>query len=167
MTTIIQHHLYGRITYDENFWTGKKNISINGVTLTKEGKNTYLYNDGQQQFAVSVKGSFLTGVKLIILDESIEITKPATWYEIACSVAVCVLIIVWGNNVALCSIVPIVGGAIGGAISGVMGVLNLYAMRSVKNVGIKLAIFAGMLVATFGICYVLALLLLAALATVA
>ena len=81
--------------------------------------------------------------------------------------AVCVLIIVWGNNVALCSIVPIVGGAIGGAISGVMGVLNLYAMRSVKNVGIKLAIFAGMLVATFGICYVLALLLLSALATVA
>ena len=43
MISTVRHALYGEITYDEKFWSGKKAISINGVKLVKEKKNIYIY----------------------------------------------------------------------------------------------------------------------------
>ncbi len=164
MISTIQHAIYGEITYDENFWTGKKVITIDGLPLVKEKKNVYLYNKGEEQIRILVKGSFLTGAKLVMGQEILEVTKPATWYEMACSVAIFVFITVWGNSETLCSMVPIIGGAIGGGVSGAMAIVNLLAMRSVKHIGVKLAVFLGMLVATMGICFALAMVFLTLLA---
>ena len=54
-------------------------------------------------------------------------------------------------------------GATGGAISGGMAILNLRAMKSVKNVAVKLAVWLAMLIATLGICFVLGIVFLSAL----
>ena len=98
-----------------------------------------------------------TGICLKIGEETVEVEQKATWYETACSISVFVLIMVWGNSSYLCSIVPIVGGAIGGAVSGAMGFTNLLLMKACKNVALKLAVWAAMLIATLIVCFVLAL----------
>ena len=156
MITTIQHEVYGPITYKENAWTGKKEITINGISLAKQKKNVYRYDNGENALSVTVQGNFLIGVKLVIANETIALTKAAAWYEIACSVAIFVLVLAWGNNAYLCSIFPIIGGAIGGFVSGLMAMLNLWAMKSIKKVGLKLAVALLMLIATVMICFVLA-----------
>ena len=159
MTSIIQHPTLGTIVYEEGFWTGKKKLSINGKPLTKENKKTFLYSDGEESKVVYLKGNFVSGTKLYIDNEIIEIVPAAKWYEIACSVFIFVLNMIWGNSVALCSIIPIVGGAIGGGISGALALLNVVAMKSVKNVALKLAIWLVMTLAMLVICCLLAFLL--------
>ena len=163
MKRIIEHPVYGQIEYNENIWTGKRDISINGVKLIKDKKNTYIYDTGENKISVSVQGSIFAGIQLVVGKDIIEIEKKSAWYETACSIAIFVLVLIWGNNTYLCSIVPIIGGAIGGAISGGMAILNLRAMKSVKNVAVKLAVWLAMLIATLGICFVLGIVFLSAL----
>ena len=163
MKRIIEHALYGQIEYNENIWTGKRDISINGVKLIKDKKNTYIYDTGENKISVSVQGSIFAGIQLVVGKDIIEIEKKSAWYETACSIAIFVLVLIWGNNAYLCSIVPIIGGAVGGAISGGMAILNLRAMKSVKNVTVKLAVWLAMLIATLGICFVLGIVFLSAL----
>ena len=163
MKRIIEHPVYGQIEYNENIWTGKRDISINGVKLIKDKKNTYIYDTGENKISVSIQGSIFAGIQLVVGKDIIEIEKKSAWYETACSIAIFVLVLIWGNNTYLCSIVPIIGGAIGGAISGGMAILNLRAMKSVKNVAVKFVIWLAMLIATLGICFVLAIVFLSAL----
>ena len=157
MKRIIEHTLYGQIAYNENIWTGARDISINGIKLIKEKKNIYVYDTGEEKIKVAVQGNMYTGIYLKIGEETVEVEKKAAWYETVCSVSIFVLIIAWGNSSYLCSIVPIIGGAIGGAISGAMGFANLFAMKACKNVALKLAVWFAILVATVIICFVLAL----------
>ena len=103
-------------------------------------------------------------MKLVIGGETIALVPAATWYEIVCSVLIFAFVLVWGNSVALCSIFPIVGGALGGAVSGAMAIVNLYVMKSVKNIWVKLGLWLGFLVATLAICFVLAVVFITALA---
>ena len=161
MKASVQHIQYGEIVYEESFWTGKKNLIVNGVPLEKQDKKTYILNSDGENKLCNLNGNFVTGTKLTIGLEDIELTPAAKWYEIACSVFIFMLILVWGNSVALCSIIPIVGGAIGGGISGLMAFSNLIMMKNQKRIEIKLAIWLGMLLATFLICFVLGLLLIA------
>ena len=35
MNEKIQNEKYGEILYDENFWTGRKSLSVNGVPLNR------------------------------------------------------------------------------------------------------------------------------------
>ncbi|MDE6850413.1 MAG: hypothetical protein K2J54_03710, partial [Clostridia bacterium] len=149
MKNIVQNEQYGEIVYEESFWTGSKNITVNGEALEKVSRKEFRTASGEQ---VLVKGNFLTGVKLAVGSDLITITPNVTWYEILFAVLPFVLIMVWGNTVALCRIVPVVGGAIGGAISAALGAVSLFLMRSVKPLWLKLIIGVAMLGATFGIC---------------
>ena len=160
MRSIMQHETLGPIVYEENFWTGKKNILINNTPLIKQKKKLYLYSDGTTSKTVHVMGNFVTGTKLVIDGETIEITPRAKWYEIACSIFIFALNMIWGNSVALCSIFPIVGGAIGGGISGIIAMGNLLAMKSVKSVALKLVIWLAMLAAMLFICFLVEIFLI-------
>ena len=164
MQITVTHNTYGSISYSESFWTGKRQIVINGVPLIKQKKTLYLWNVGDQVKPVTVKGSYLTGMALVIDGEEIRLTASAKWYEIVLAIFSMAFIIAWGNSVALCSIVPIIGGAIGGAIAGGMGCASLILMKSQKSLAVKLAIWLGMSVAAFLICFILALAFLSALA---
>ena len=161
MIVNLQHETFGPIVYDENVWTGKRRIFINGTEIKKIKKNLYEYQNGEEKLNVSVKGNFISGIKLIIGAETIDVERAANWYEALCSGLIFALILVWGNSVELCSIFPIIGGAIGGAVSGLMAFFNLLWMKSTDGVAKKLLIWVGMLVATVMICYVLALLYIA------
>ena len=43
MKSVVQHEKYGNIIYEENFWTGKKTITIDGTRLEKASKTEFLY----------------------------------------------------------------------------------------------------------------------------
>ena len=152
MLSVVQHEVHGQIIYEENFWTGKKTVSIGGIPLKKQKKNVYLYENGEAASYVTIQGNFATGVKLLISGEAIELTKAAKWYEIALSVSIFALIMVWGNVEALFTILPVVGGAIGGGISGAAAIGCLIGMKSTKSLVLKLLIWLGCMVATLVVC---------------
>jgi len=160
MQTVVQHSIYGTITYTENFWTGRKEIYFGQVPLVHKGKNTFVFPSGETEICVNVKGNSLYGVTLAVGNETIRIMAPPKWYEICLSSLALVFLCVWGNSVALCSIFPVVGGAIGGAIGGLGMAFSLLFMRQAKRLSHKLLIWLGIFVATVLLSYVVALLIL-------
>ena len=99
-----------------------------------------------------MQGNYVKGSKLVVEGREIQVTQHVKWYEVAMSVAIFALVLVWGNTPALVSILPVVGGAIGGAISGLFMILNLIIIKQIKNIWLKAAISLGMCVAAFLIC---------------
>jgi len=147
------HEKFGEIEYCENAWTGKKELSINGQKLDKVDKTNFKWKTQDKETTVVVSGNYLMGSKLTIENEVVQITPAVKWYEWLLSAMIVILICVWGNVVALCRIVPILGGTIGGAISGVCAVGNLLTMKSTSKVWLKLLIWLGFMAIAFGACY--------------
>lgn len=149
MKETIQHEKYGEILYDENFWTGRKELSINGVQLKRISRKEFQMDNGTK---ATVKGSFLFGAKLAVENDTIQLTPTIKWYEITLCILPFLLVMIWGNVPALCEIIPVVGGAIGGFISALLSFVGLFFMRSVKPIWAKLLIALATLAVTFGIC---------------
>ncbi len=152
MKVVIDDEKYGQIVYEESAWTGKKSICVNGVPLKKTAKNTYCLSEGDVCINFVVQGNYVKGSRLVVEGREIQVTQPVKWYEVAMSVAIFALVLVWGNMPALVSILPVVGGAIGGAISGLFMILNLIVIKQIKNIWLKAAISLGMCAAAFLIC---------------
>lgn len=149
MKTVVQHETYGEIVFEENFWTGKKNLSINGEQLKKVSKNQFQTANGEP---ITLTGNYLKGSAVVIGIKSIPLTPAIKWYEIVLSVLPFVLILIWGNSVSLCKILPVIGGAIGGAISAVFSVLNVFIIKGIKQIWLKILISVAILAVTFLIC---------------
>lgn len=163
MKTKIMHDVYGEIVYDESFWSGKKRISVDGKTLTKSKRNIYVYQDPNTSLTVVLKGSVLFGLTMTINHGAeITIASPPKWYEIVIAVCILCIGIVLGNS-PFAAVFPLVGGALGGAISGVMAVLALMVVKPIPKVPVKLLVGIGLLALTFFICHIVGLLFLAAL----
>ena len=151
------HHVgYGQIEYNENFWTGKRELAIGGQKLLKKKKNVYTFNSETGNLDCRIKGSFLTGATLHIDQDVIQLSESCKWYEIFCSVLIFAFVLIWGNVPSLCRIIPIVGGAIGGGISGLGACVSLFLMKRTKNAGLKLLVWLGMFVATILLCFLVA-----------
>ena len=163
MKQIIQHPVFGTIEYDENFWTGKKNLAINGVALIPRDKKSFWLFDGTNNVPVYVKGNFLSSASLLIGTETVQLTPAPKWYEYVLAILPFVLIMIWGNSRALCEIVPVVGGVIGGAISGGLGALSLMTMKGRKDVFAKLLVGVGFAIAVFAVCALIGIMLVGAL----
>ncbi len=160
MKKSIIHPSYGEIVYEEGIWSGKKSIFINGTPLQKVKKNEYLLGVGENAVPVTLGGSVMTGVALSIRDEDIWIVPKPTWLDWILSAIPFILILVWGNNVQLCSIIPVMGGAIGGALGGLAMVITIFMIRE-KNIAIKLltSILATLVTFAIGAALALALVL--------
>lgn len=154
MKTSIHHVGYGQIEYEENLFTGKKSLSVNGMKLVKQKKNRFDFDYYGTQTPCQVKGSFVSGARLLIGEDIIELSRPAKWYEIACSVFIVVFILLWGNLPALYNIFPMIGGAFGGAIAGFAAFLCLVWMRSIKKVIVKLLAWLLVFVSTAVTCFI-------------
>ena len=162
MREVFNHPTYGEIVYDENIWTGAKTLTIGGAPAFKTSKKSFVFN-GEQ---ILLTGNILTGVKLKIGDETIKIVKAPSWYETVLIILPFVFIMVWGSSPALCSIFPIIGGAIGGLIGAVAAVVSLVLMKKaqspVKKILIGLGVLAGAIFAAFIVAYILLSLLVSA-----
>lgn len=140
---------YGKIIYSESFWTGKKSIFVDDVQLKKtDNKKQYvLFKDGESIW-VTLKGNYLSGSTLQIENEVYELSPKLKWYEWVLALIPFILTITWGNSVKLVQIFPIIGGAIGGAISGIGLFLSLLAMKQVQKPGYKVLIGVGACIVT-------------------
>lgn len=155
MKQTVIHPTYGEIIYEEGLWSGKKTLFFHGVALNKVKKNVFRLNEGDTALEVTVAGSVLTGVVINVRGEEIRILPKPAWYDLILSILPFMLIMVWGNSVALCSIIPVIGGAIGGALGGAAMVLTLYMLRG-KKLMTKLLTAILATAITFGVGAVLA-----------
>ena len=144
MKKIIQHPLYGEITYEESLWSGKKALAVNGTPLQKVGKDTYTLSFGEMNTLVVLKGNALNGACLRIGGEEVWVVPKAAPLDWVLSVLPFMLMLLWGNNPRLCSIVPVVGGAIGGALGGAGMVITMLLVRDKKGLG---KVLTGLLIA--------------------
>ena len=69
------------LKYEESLWTGKRTISINGLTLMKVKKN--IYTDGTNNY--ELKGNYLTGVTLVGPEASYVILDKLNGLQIVCA----------------------------------------------------------------------------------
>lgn len=161
MKTIVNHNELGEITFRESFWTGRKSVLINGTELKKVSKQTFVTADGRE---ISIEGNFMRGSHARIGDEVYQLTPSAKWYEYVLSVIPFVFVMIWGNIPFLCEIVPIVGGAIGGLISGAFVVIGLFVMKSVRPIWLKIVVALLNFGVTFLLCYLVALAILSVMA---
>lgn len=156
----IQHPVYGEIIYNENFWSGKKTIKINGIEAKHVSKNTFEFEEKR----ILIQGNDVMGVSMFIDHKIIQISPKPTWYEILFAVLPFAFLLIWGNSSALCAIFPVVGGAIGGALGGVASILSLTFIKRSPSVITKILIGIAAFVITVLIAFVLALALLQVLA---
>lgn len=141
-TTILED---GRnINYEENIWTGKKQIFIDGEKLTSPSKKIYLYNEETYKLT----GSYLLGVKLVGQNEIVIVPKLKTWeYVLA----------------LLPFIMVFIGGAIGGLFGALFAISTATVMRKFKNVFAKVATSLIFTATAFVLWYLVAVILLAGL----
>ncbi len=158
MKSTIQNEKLGKIVFEESAWTGKKKISIAGKPLTKVDKTTFKTEDEK---TLTLSGNFIQGCKMTFEDETIELTPSVKWYEYLLSALPFVFVMIWGNIVALCELVPIVGGAVGGLISAIFCCVNLVIIKKFKQWWLKLIISIITLGLTFLVCYLIALAIIA------
>lgn len=155
MKDVIVHPQYGEIVYEESFWTGKKNLYVGGVPLSKLSKNSYIYKTQQQSLTVELKGNIFSGVKVIIEGEIIQVSPPPAWYAYVFAIVSFLIPLVWGNSAALCAIIPLLGGALGGALGGVMAVLTVVLSKQIKTHPLRILFCIGMLVGHVLLSYII------------
>ncbi len=164
MIRTIQHPTYGAIVVNQNFWTGGCQITINGETLQKKSSRVYVAQSGEE---VHLVGSGLSGFALNIRGELIPIEEKTKWYEYILAFFPLFFIIVWGNVPPLYTMLPVVSGAIGGAIAGLLGAVALVLMKKAHNPLVKVGIAVGIFALTVLICWMIAVAILSAVAGMA
>lgn len=151
----------GSVYYEESFWTGKRKVSVGEKLFSKDSKKSFIGEiDGEYAIA-SIEGNIFSGTKLLIKGESFTIYPSSKWYEILFVILSLVLVIVWGNSIYLCSIIPVVGGAIGGLISGVVAATLLLLFKSIKKPLYKVLVGIGGVLTSFILCMLVGLLIIA------
>ena len=156
MKECIHHPIYGKIVYKEGFWAGKKALSINGIDAQPISKNEYMVNGKK----LLLKGNFFKGISLYIEGEHIQLLPKPKWYEIVFAFLPFLFLLTWGNSTYLCSIFPVVGGAIGGALGGIGAVISLFFMKTQKAPLAKVLIGIVVAAITIFIAFILALAIL-------
>ena len=162
MNSIIKIDGVGELSVTENFWTGSKTLSLNGVKLQKVSKKQFSCRLGEQILDIFIDGNFLTGLKCTVNGKTYKVTEAAKWYEYVLAIVPFVFIMVWGNIPATIKIFPVISGALGGAISALLSFTSLYVMKMIKKPYLKVLVGLGFFVLTVLICYVIALAILSA-----
>ena len=57
----------GTILYEENFWTGKRRISLNGKELVRVNKKTFVIENGGDKAEITVDGNMFKDCEVITL----------------------------------------------------------------------------------------------------
>lgn len=153
MKSIIHDEKYGEIVYSESIWTGSKQLAIDGDQLEKLSKNTFSFNADKKFIPVTLKGNSITGVKMYIDGRTIQLTPQLKWYEILLVLPGFILILIWGNSIELCKILPVVGGAIGGAIGAILEFFTFIAVKKANRIWLKIIVALAGAAVTFLACW--------------
>lgn len=123
-------------------------------------KTAFLYESGASTYDINITGNFVKGSTLTINGDSYKISENLKWYEYVLAILPFVFILIWGNVPALVQILPVIGGAIGGVVSALMGLLSALVMKETKSIALKILYGIAFFLATVAICYALAIIYL-------
>ena len=155
----------GTVTYEESFFLGRKKVHIDDIPCGNIDKTQYTYIDKEGNKKIfNLKGNFLLGVTIEENSQVHTIIGKPKWYEIAIVAFIFAFTLVWGNSVNLVKILPIFGGAVGGAIGGVFAAGAMIAMRTAKKTWLKILIGIGIFATSILVNSLLAMAFLSALA---
>ncbi len=131
--------------YEENFWTGKRNLAYDNVPLTKIKRNVFEYKEGDKVEQFLIKGNQFIGVSVSMFGVQVEVIRKLTWLEIVLSVLV--------------FIPSILFGAVGGAIGGVCGFTNILLLRKIENIWLQIIISGEFALLGLTLSYIFAILI--------
>lgn len=134
-------------SYTENIWTGKKELTLNGVALEKRNREVFAVNRDGAEELITVKGNFLMGVTLVEGDGNNIVLVQNKWYEWVLIVLPLLGIGVGFFGGAIGGVLSMLFYLLGGAIGGVLSVLfcllcagiNATILRSNVKFGLKIA----------------------------
>ncbi len=153
----------GEVNVVESGLSGKMKVFVNGNELTQISKNEFAYIDeNNETINFIVTGNLLKGINLRVNQMDYQMSPKSSPLEIFLALLPFIFDIIWGNIPSTVSIFPIVGGAIGGVITALLGMTSLIFMKKTKNVLFKLLIGLGFAIIAILICYLIALAILSA-----
>ena len=120
------------LTFSQSFWLGKTGLSLNGKPLTKKNKTTFLLEEEDKEAKeFKIEGNMFKGIRVISseLSSPVEVCKKLTTLELVLFILPCIP--------AVCFLT---GGLIGGALAGLIVILNLYAVRFIQRKWLKILI---------------------------
>lgn len=138
-------------TYYENFWTGRKEIFVDGVPLIKISKKEFIFDSDNHTMA-TVKGNYALGVKITFTDGTIIPIAINKWYD---------NILVFISFAYIIFSVIFCPGVLTGGLSGFMAacvmIANAYILRTKMNHAVKILLCLLVIAAGFAIlCTILA-----------
>ena len=154
---------FGELKYNESFFTGKIDIYLNGIHAIKKRRKVFQIEsdeDPNDITSIYIYGNFLFGVKVIINGKIYTIYEKPRWYEYLIALLFIAVTIIWGSIPALVKIIPIVGGAIGGAIAGFFNALGFALARKTNKILKKLISLIGFGLLSFITCFAIAICIL-------
>lgn len=151
----------GMLKIEFSLATEKRKIFINGIQATKINKTEYVLidssiNDGKE-VNIRVYGNIAKGMTVNVDGFSYVILEAVTWYELALCIFFLAFNLAWGNTPKLVNVMPIVGGAIGGAISGLCFAFGLAFSRIPNKKIFRVLVILGFGLLGFLICLILGL----------
>ena len=147
-----EHPELGKIVYQESFWTGRRSILVNGTALTRHNNKQF----GNDEIKATVMGNLFSGIVINFSGTFVAMSQKTLPIEYILSFFPVLLIIIWANSPKLYSIIPIIGGAIGGGVSGGCGAVALIYMKLRKNIYGKILVAVISLVVAFILCNIIA-----------
>ena len=158
----LNHKKYGKITYEESFFMGKKQLYINNIPLEKKDKNTFIYQTANGPVTAVIKGNLSVPSNVLVQlgEETLHFYTCIKWYEYVLSALILAFYFLWSFNDTLLSILPY-AGVIGGGISGGAMAFSWYVMRRTKVPFFKLLINTVIFLITVLLCALIGMLLAA------
>ena len=114
------------LVFNQNFWTGKIKIYYDNTELKKISNKVFQYQSKDKIEQLTVKGNQLTGISINFMGQDFQIMHKLSWYEIVLSLFVFLPCILFG--------------AIGGALGGLFGAINLIYIRYIEKIWLKIVI---------------------------
>lgn len=153
----------GKLTYEENLLTGKVQVLVNDFPAFRINKKLYEYNPGankEQRVVITLQGNFLTGLEASVNGVPYRLIEKPRWYEWVITILTVAFSLIWGNSPELCAIFPVVGGAIGGGLAGLLAMIGLSFSKQTEKVWLKLLILVGFFALNVLAGYLIALIIL-------
>lgn len=145
----VTHGTYGEIVYAEDMW-GRRSLSVGGTPLGKLDKKSFADGNGT---VFRLDGNVITGLRLSDGRDTIQITAPIRWFVYVFAILPFILVMVLGNNRVVAEVFPVVGGAIGGGIGGLMMAVALYAAGRLRSPLLQIAVCIAITAVTVLICW--------------
>lgn len=147
---------------EENPWSGKITLTLGGEPLKRIGKKVFVFKMNDEEKKIVYGGNKATGTHITIEDKTFPVFPKQPPYVWPLAVLPFLLVLILSNIPALAKAgFPVVGGLIGGGISGMFSALSWYVMSMNKKHIWKILMGLAFILITILICFLLGLAIVA------